>query len=330
MAKILVTGGAGFLGYHLARHLIARGDEVDLLDNFARAVRDPDLEDLLREPAIRLIDRDLLAHDAVADLDRDYEVVFHFAAIVGVTHVLKRPYDVLALNTRLLTNVIDLCHTQRELRRLVFASTSEVYAGTLRTFGLPIPTPEKTPLTVAALEEPRTSYMLSKIYGEALCHHSRLPFTIVRPHNIYGPRMGMVHVVPELLKRAYDTPNGGRMQVYSMNHKRTFCFVTDAVDLLLRVADSLRCQGVTLNVGSNDREVTIGELAHLVLEVVGRHLQLEAMPETPGSPARRAPDMALARELTAFASRTDLREGLTRTYEWYRANVFEGSGVTSQ
>ena len=84
----------------------------------------------------------------------------------------------------------------------VFASTSEVYAGSLEHFGLPIPTPETAPLGLPDLGRPRTTYMLSKIYGEALCRHAGLPFTILRPHNLYGPRMGMAHVIPELHARA--------------------------------------------------------------------------------------------------------------------------------
>lgn len=330
MAKVLITGGAGFLGYHLARALVARGTRVDLVDNFTRAVRDPDLDELLRDARVRLIELDLLQHDSLTALDRDYDVVFHLAAIIGVTHVLNRPYDVLVMNQALLTNVVELCRSQRALQRMVFSSTSEVYAGTLAAFGMRIPTPEDTPLAVSALTAPRTSYMLSKIYGEAICHHSGLPFTIVRPHNVYGPRMGMAHVIPELLKRTYEDVDGGRLQVYSVNHKRTFCFVADAVDLLLKIIDADSCRGLTLNLGSCDREFSIAEVARVVLDVVGRDLEIEEMPETAGSPARRAPDMSLARTLTGFESRIELREGVGRTYDWYRAKVFEGHGVSAR
>jgi nucleoside-diphosphate-sugar epimerase len=91
----------------------------------------------------------------------------------------------------MLENVLTLARDQRDFSRFLFASTSEVYAGTLQYFGMPIPTPENTPLAMTALDEPRTSYMISKIMGEAMCQQSGLPFTIFRPHNVYGPRMGM-------------------------------------------------------------------------------------------------------------------------------------------
>ena len=107
-------------------------------------------------------------------LDKEYNLIFHLAAIIGVQYVLKAPYDVLAKNVELLENLINIANEQKQLERFVFTSTSEVYAGTLKHFSMEIPTPETTPLTITELSENRTSYMLSKIYGEALCLHSGL------------------------------------------------------------------------------------------------------------------------------------------------------------
>jgi UDP-glucose 4-epimerase len=330
MARVLITGGAGFIGLHLAQAFAARGDSVDLLDNFGRGVRDAALQKALGNPQVRLIERDLLAQGSVHDLPDDFDFIFHFAAIIGVVHVLQRPFDVLIHNAQLLANAVELARRQRKLRRFVFASTSEVYAGTLSAFGMKIPTPESTPLTISDVAQPRTSYMLSKIHGEAMCWHSGLPFTIVRPHNVYGPRMGMSHVVPELLKRAHQARDGDKLQVFSAGHRRTFCYIDDAVDLLLRIVDSEACRNVSVNLGSTDQEVTMAEVAQVVADVVGRKLVLEPLPDTPGSPARRAPDMELSRSLTHYQSRVKLRDGVARTYDWYRANVFEGAGVTAK
>jgi UDP-glucose 4-epimerase len=329
MKKILITGGAGFIGFHLARSLAAAGLKVDILDNFSRAVRDPDLDALLQRPHVRCLPLDLADKTLIRGLDTDYDAIFHFAAIIGVQHVLKRPYEVLVKNVELLSNVIEVGRRQHRLQRLVFASTSEVYAGTLLHYGLPLSTPESTPLTLLDTAEPRTSYMLSKIYGEAMCHHSGLPFTVVRPHNVYGPRMGLAHVIPELLKRAQTLPDGGRLQVYSVHHRRTFCYVDDAVDLLNRILSTSGCTGQILNLGSHGPEVSIRKVAEVVIEVVGKQLTIEAMPETPGSPTRRAPDMRLATELTGFRDKVGLKEGVQQTYAWYRANVFSGHGVSA-
>lgn len=330
MRKVLITGGAGFIGFHLARALVERGQKVDLLDNFERGVRDPDLEALLGTPGVRLVECNLLDPTACNSLDRDYDSIFHLAAIIGVVHVLRRPYDVLVHNARLLVNALEVARNQRNLSRFVFASTSEVYAGTLATFGMTVPTPETTPLTMSDLTQARTSYMLSKIHGEALCQHSGVPFTIVRPHNVYGPRMGMSHVVPELLKRAHEASDGGALQVYSVGHKRTFCYIDDAVDLLLRIVGREETRNVTLNLGSTDSEVSIAELANTVVDVVGRKLTIEPMPETQGSPARRAPDMHLAQKLTEYKSVVGLYEGVQRTYAWYLRHVFDGGEVSAR
>ena len=159
--------------------------------------------------------RDLRASDALADLGSDYTHVFHLAAIVGVGHVLERPYATLRDNVRLLDVVLDFARRQSALARFLFASTSEVYAGSLEHLDMPVPTPEDTPLALPSLAHPRTSYMLSKLYGEALVRHGGVPFTIFRPHNVYGPRMGLSHVVPQLLEKAHRAPDGGTLEVFS-------------------------------------------------------------------------------------------------------------------
>ena len=329
--KILITGGAGFIGLHLTEGLLAKGYQVDVLDNFARAVSDPDLERVLNNENAKLIECDLLDKDAIQKLDKDYFAVFHLAAIIGVANVMERPYDVLVANTELLVNMIDFAKQQSDLQRFVFASTSEIYAGTLKYFDLAIPTPEDTPLAVTDLSHPRTSYMLSKIYGEALCNQSGVPFTIVRPHNIYGPRMGMSHVIPELFKKARSITQDAELEVYSVDHKRTFCYVSDAVEELIRMIETDKCVDQTLNLGNQSPEIEIGYLAKVILKVIDREdLSLKAMPATPGSPTRRGPDMSKTNTLTDFEAHVGIEEGVAKTYSWYMDNVFEWHGVTAK
>jgi nucleoside-diphosphate-sugar epimerase len=165
--------------------------------------------------------------------------------------------------------------------------------------------------------------MLSKMYGEAMCHHADVPFTILRPHNVYGPRMGLAHVIPELLQRAHAASPGDALKVASVDHRRTFCYVEDAVEMVCAAARSPDCAGETLNIGVDEPEVSIGELAELVVETVGTPLEIVALPATPGSPARRWPDLAKTRALTGIRPQVGLPAGLRRTYEWYRGHVFE-------
>lgn len=328
--KALITGGAGFVGLHLARHLLDRGYEVVLADNFARGVRDHELETFSSKPGVTLVEADLLDAECVAELPDDCDQIYHLAAIIGVQHVLARPFEVLADNTRLLLNAIELGRKQRNLGRLIFASTSEVYAGTLLHYTLPTPTPETTPLAVSPLEDNRTSYMLSKIYGEALCRHSGLPVTLIRPHNFYGPRMGLSHVIPELLERAWRAKDGDDLAVYSVEHSRTFVYIDDAVELIRRAAESADGEGEVINIGRQEPEVKIGELAEVILQVVGRKLQISPQPETPGSPRRRCPDMSKATALTGYQPRFSLEEGVRQTFAWYLENVFEGEGISAK
>ncbi|MEW5757416.1 MAG: NAD-dependent epimerase/dehydratase family protein [Pseudomonadota bacterium] len=330
MSKVLITGGAGFIGYHLANSLVAQGYQVDLVDNFSRGVQDKHLEELAKHSNVTLNNLNLLNAEATQGLAVDYDHIYHLAAIIGVTHVLQRPFAVLDDNVKLTVNMLEFAKRQKKLQRFLFASTSEIYAGTLQYFTMPIPTPETTPLTVTDLKHPRTSYMLSKIYGEALCYQSGVPVTVFRPHNVYGPRMGMAHVVPELLKRSYETADGGELQVFSVDHKRTFCYVSDAVAMLKLMAETKACEGEALNLGKQGPEVTILEAANTVLEVVGKKLKIVPQPASPGSPARRCPDMSKVKELTGYEARVDIKEGIAKTFSWYRSEIFDAGGITAK
>lgn len=327
--KALVTGGLGFIGHHLSARLLADGFEVHALDNCQRGIVDAHVEALMANRRYRLTLGDLLDNNGpLRELGGGYTHVFHLAAIVGVRNVVQQPYHVLRDNVLALTRVLEWSRSQRALRRFVFPSTSEVYAGTLETFGMAIPTPEGTALTIASLDRPRTSYMLSKIYGEALCRHADIPFSIVRPHNVYGPRMGSAHVIPELLARAYRAPAGGSLLVYSPRHQRTFCYIDDAVELIVRIALSPAGRGGTFNIGSAADEVSMASLAAAVIATVGKPLVVEMGADTEGSPERRRPDIRLAVSVADYEPRTMLAEGLRQTYEWYRENAF-GAASTS-
>ena len=330
MAKTLIIGGGGFIGAHVARALAFEGEPVDILDNFSRGVRDPFLQEIAGMKGVRIIDADMLDPSALSPLDNDYTVIYQFAAIIGVRHVLERPYEVLHKNVMIQAQAIDLAKRQRGLDRFVFASTSEVYAGSLKHMAVPVPTPEHVPIALPDLEHPRTSYMLSKIYGEAMCQQSGLPFTIVRPHNVYGPRMGLVHVLPELIMKARSLPKGGSLEVASINHRRAFCFIDDSVNILRSLVAEQKAVDGTFNLGNQAQEVTIGDVANIVLRTIGRvDLNIVPLPETPGSPARRCPDMSRTIDLTGFHPAVDLEEGMRRTYKWYVDNVFSGGSVSA-
>ena len=328
--RALITGGAGFIGGHLSRRLLADGWSIDLVDNMSRGVQDAELTELLEHPNFELRIADLREPDALDDVGDDYSLIIHMAALLGVQNVLDRPFAVLRENVSMLERLLDVGARQRQLDRFVFPSTSEVYVGTQQFFELPIPSPESTPLAVSALDHPRTSYMLSKIYGEALVHASGLPFTIIRPHNFYGPRMGLSHVIPQLLQRIHDAADGDELTVYSIDHMRTFCHIDDAVEFVVRLIDTDAGAGGTFNIGTQAPEVTMGQLAELLCGVVGRDLRIVAGETAPGSPYRRCPDMTQTIRVSGYEPQVTLETGTTRVYDWYRERVFDGDGISAR
>jgi nucleoside-diphosphate-sugar epimerase len=329
--KVLITGGAGFVGVHLAGALVDGGADVTLADNFARGVQDATFQQLLARSGVRAQEADLLSPGFAGAVDRDFDAIFHLAAIIGVRHVLERPYDVLADNAAMTVHAIEAGRCQRALQRVVFSSTSEIYAGSLVHLpSMAVPTPETTPIALTDLSAPRTSYMLSKAFGEALFHHSGLPATSVRLHNIYGPRMGMSHVIPELLHKAWRASDGDELTVANLGHRRTFCYVADAVRMLVAILGAPATSGEVLNIGNSSPEVTIGEVAETVVSVVGRRMSVVAGPDTPGSPARRCPDVSRLTALTGVVGTTSLADGIRATFEWYREHAFTGDGPVAR
>jgi UDP-glucose 4-epimerase len=322
MSKILLTGGAGFIGERLASALLAEGHEVHIVDNLARGRRDAALEALLSDHRAHFAELDLLQRDAVERYAIDFDIIVHLAAIVGVQNVIDHPYRTLRDNVLMQEALIDLARRQKKLKRFLFASTSEVYAGSLPYLDVPFPTPEETPLVLPPLTEPRSTYSLSKICGEALLVHAGLPFTIVRPHNIYGPRMGMAHVIPQLLEKAHHAKSSGTIEVFSVDHRRTFCFIDDAVAMLARAIFAPATENKVVNLGAERPEVTIGHVAQIVIDTVGKPLRIAPAPATQGSPARRVPRMKQMTDMTGYVAQVPLEEGIRRTYAWYRTHIF--------
>jgi UDP-glucose 4-epimerase len=324
--KALVTGGAGFIGLRLCNKLIESGYEVVILDNFSRGKEDRDLRELSSVASARVLKVDLLKVKDVAALGKDFNLIFHLAAIIGVANVVEKPYRVLVDNVNMLSQIIQLARLQTSLDRLLFASTSEIYAGSLESpIGLIFPTPEDSTLVASSLERPRSSYMLSKLYGEAMCHQSGLPFTIFRPHNIYGPRMGMNHVIPELLNKFSIYEGTGDIHIASPDHSRCFCYIDDAIEMIYDMSINSDCCNNTFNVGNGDEEVSIKELAFRCMKIVGKEVTLCDGEVTQGSPFRRVPDMSHLQRFIGKKKYVGLAEGISRTYDWYKLNIFDES-----
>ncbi len=329
MKKVLITGGAGFIGYFLTKKLIQLNYEVHLVDNFSRGVEDKYLKELIDNKNVQFQNIDLLDLSKLSTLDNDYYYIFHLAAIVGVKNVLLDPFNVLIQNQLLLGNLIVFANTQKKLNRFIFSSTSEVYACTLKDFGLKFPTPENTPLSVGIKHESRNTYMLSKIYGESMCVHSSLPFTIIRPHNFYGPRMGLSHVIPELLKKSYESKDN-KIEVYNSDHKRSFCYITDAIDIIYDIIIDDNSVNETYNIGNEKDEVSILEVAELVIKSVDKELEIEKLVDENNSPLRRCPSMEKVSKIIKIKNQMSLEDGINRCNDWYFNYIFDQKGISAQ
>lgn len=318
--RILITGGAGFVGYHLASKLSEdAGNSITLVDNFVRGERERDLEVLLGKENVTMKSLDLTDTTAYAELGSRYDAVYHLAAIIGVKNVLKRPHDVVRVNAVSTLLLLDW-FVKGGGKKILFSSTSEAYAWTKQFHQLPIPTPEDVPLALTDLQNPRSSYAGSKIFGELAmrqyCTKHGKPFTIVRYHNVYGPRMGNEHVIPEVYYRALRGQNP--LVIYSASFKRAFCYVNDAVQATRVAMDNDAANGQTINIGNDKEEIRMGNLAKKLLAVAGIEASIEPKEAENDPIARRCPDITRARELLGYEPQVDLDTGLSKTLVWYK------------
>ena len=314
MPKALITGGAGFIGLQLCKKLMESGYEVHLLDNLQRGRSDAEFLDTLKSDQVSFIQLDLSQPGTLDELNLDYQIIFHFAAMLGVDRVLHAPFEVLRVNAASMQNMLIWAKQLPELERFVFSSTSEIYAGTRFHYDLPVPTPETVAIALEGLEKPRTSYALSKAYGEALLHASGLPFTILRFHNVYGPRMGFDHVIPQVIKKIMLS---SKIEVPSAEHTRAFCFIEDAVEQSLAAGLSQKTLGETINIGNSREEIRIQELVQLIAHTMQVEIEIEPQPATAGSPDRRCPDTRKMKQLTGLEAKVSLAQGLQKCCDWY-------------
>jgi len=311
--KILITGGAGFIGYHLAKKL-ARSSEnkITIADNLHRNLSDKELKELVVKPNVVFEKVDLTDLASMKPIWKHYDEVYHLAAIIGVEYCINHPSTVLHVNILSIMNVIKLI-IENKCQKLVFTSTSETYAGGLEFGIIEVPTSESVPLVISDIREPRFSYAGSKIVGEQLVMFNakgNYNYSTIRYHNIYGPRMGYAHVIPKIIKRLYLNER----PLVCGNHTRAFCFVEDAVNQTIAVMK--KGNNEIFHIGNND-EIYIKDLVKKIIKIYGSKLKPKNISTEPGSVERRCPDISKVKSLGVYP-KIDLNKGLKKTINWYK------------
>jgi len=309
MNRVLVTGGAGFLGSHLCDRLIAQGNDVVCIDNFFSGNKD-NIRPLLAHPFFELIRHDVI-HPLFVEVDR----IFHLACPASPIHYQQNPIKTVKTNVMGTINMLGLA--KRIKSRILLTSTSEVY-GDAQVH----PQPETywgnvNPIGV------RSCYDEGKRVAETLMmdyhRQNRVDIRIARVFNTYGPRMAVDdgRVVSNFIVQAL---RGEPLTVYGDGSQtRSFCYVSDLVDGLCRMIEAEGIIG-PVNLG-NPGEFTIAELAETVLRLAKSKSKIVHKPLPQDDPIRRQPDIAAARNKLGWEPRVPLEEGLILTIDYFREKL---------
>jgi len=275
------------------------------IDDLSRGKLDKDFRDL----DIEFIKVNLTRPSRL-DLS-SFDYIFHCAAVCGTKNFYDKPYFTLCNNIISTINLITLADNFKG--KIIFTSTSENYSGNK---DLPIPTPEVKNLSIADIYNPRWSYAGSKIVGEQLFIHSGKKYSIARLHNIYGERMGFGHVIPMVMQRIKEQQ--APFEIIGKDDTRSFTYINDAVEALWEIAKSNNTDGKIINIGRK-KETSIGDLYNDIFKITKFKPKKIIYKDSPdGSTKRRLPDVSLLRELTGYECQTKLKDGLKKTWDWYK------------
>lgn len=313
--RVLITGGAGFIGAALAERL-ADHNELVLFDRCFDG-SSATLSRAWGRPNVKALEGDILDARAVAAATEGADVVVHLAAIVGVKNVLSRGKDTLETNFLGTANVLKALEGRRDLHRLAYFSTSEVFGMNSFRVG------EETPASVGPVSEARWTYSIAKLAGEHLVHayhrETGMPTVTVRPFNVFGPlRLGdhaMLRFILAALRGADLEVHGDGTQI------RSWCYIDDFMDALLRTLALPQAVGETFNIGNSRNTVTIYELAQRVIRLLESPSRIRFEAIDFSDIDVRVPRLRKAEELLGYRPRVELDEAIRRTADWYRGNL---------
>lgn len=320
--RYLITGGAGFIGSHLADKLLGDGHAVTVVDDLCTGAIQ-NIESLKTRPGFNYIVESIFNRSLLAELIDDHDAVFHLAASVGVRLIVESPVRTIETNVKGTEVVLEFANKKK--KKVLIASTSEVYGKSAK-----IPFSEDDDLVMGATQKGRWSYACSKAIDEFLAlaywKEKKLPVVIVRLFNTVGPRQtgryGMV--LPNFVRAALA---GQPLLVFGDGtQSRCFCHVKDTAGALSRLIEHPQAVGQIFNVGSEE-EITIGDLAALVKSMTRSASPIRTIPydeayeEGFEDMQRRVPDTSRIRELLNFHPTYDIRQIVRSVIDYYKPFV---------
>jgi len=314
--KVLITGGAGFLGSHLAEAFLERGDEVLAMD-----IAGPEkIKHLLGHNRFQYEAASFMNPEVIDRSTHGIDLVYHLGAVVGVEHYVTDPFKVLNVNVNGTQHV--LAAAMRHGCRVVFGSTSEVYGRNTK-----VPFEEYDDRVLGATSVDRWCYSTSKAVGEHFCfayHKQGLPVTVVRYFNVYGPRLDAIDLGRVVTIFMGQVLRGDDVTVVGDGSQtRCFTYVEDAIDATVEAGLKAEAIGGIFNIG-NDAEISMLDFARLMIEVAGSPSKIRFVTQKSvygdsyEDVQRRVPDNTRMKKILGVDPEIDLREGLQRTVAWFR------------
>ena len=321
--RIVVLGAAGFIGFHLSVELSKiKGVSLVIVDNYVRGLEDPAYKSLSVIENVQALNLDLSIESSYENLFQKGDYVINCAALNGTQNFYNFPVQV--IRNSAITSILAAEYASKiGVDKYIYFGTPESYASGVDLGIITIPTPENVPLIIESPLNLRWSYAASKTIGEvasiANLEQFGLNSIILRVHNIYGPRMGKNHVIPDLIEKFLN----GNFEVHGINETRAFMYIDDLVPILIKlIFETIELKNRIFHIGSS-KEILIADLADLIMKELKIEGRVIPVKNFAGSVSRRLPDTSLISEYFSYKE-TELQSGIQKYIAWYKENTKQG------
>lgn len=311
MGKILITGGLGFIGIHTIINIINnyQYNNIVLLDEKINCFFKIQNE-VITYPNIEYIKGSILEEKIFDNLEKDFDYIIHTAGILGITKVAKESILTLDVNILGTINLLNFVAKQKNLKRFLTFSTSEIYGSIAEDLS------EEMPAVIPSVGS-RWCYAASKLiteqYTKAYQREKNVPYTIIRPFNIYGPYREGSNAISTFINKAL---NNEKIQISGDGtQKRSWCYIDDFIDAIFKAMIAPSLKNETLNIGNPDNFISIYDLAKLVLQITRSSSEILITESQTEDVKSRKPNIDKAKELLNFKPYISLEEGIKRTVD---------------